>query len=358
MKDLTEFKGEVIRDLQLLCKKQNSEGSFTAGKNGPYGDQETPVRNTAHLLFAFCKAFEDTGDEIFKETASRALDYILNCQHKLNNGAYHCRISETKDATNGVIGNAWVIEALSKAYRTLSRDDALDEAFKLWRLHEFDYDLGIWAKPTVGSKRVFDNTFNHQLWFAACISGLSNEESKKQIERFLALNLSRVELYNDGVIYHKSFLGSYKNWVKYDIRLGVRKFLSKIKYFEYKKNFRLKSVGYHAFNLYAMAMLAENGYKDYIKSLIDIPKLLAAAESDSFLKELESVENIGLAYNLSGAELAYSYKVFYPEEATIVKWLEYQQSRTGYVSGFIFKNSPDSPTSDARLYELTRIFSG
>ncbi len=37
---------------------QSDDGSFPPGHNGPYHDQETPVRNTAHWLFTMLKACE------------------------------------------------------------------------------------------------------------------------------------------------------------------------------------------------------------------------------------------------------------------------------------------------------------
>ena len=43
-------------------KLQRDDGSMPPGWNGPYRQQETPVRNTAHWLITFLKAYEITED--------------------------------------------------------------------------------------------------------------------------------------------------------------------------------------------------------------------------------------------------------------------------------------------------------
>jgi hypothetical protein len=92
-------------------KKQRSDGSMPAGHNGPYFDKETPVRNTCHWLVTFLTAYEKTKKEEFLKASEKCIDYLLKEKQKYKYN-YLCRKSEKKDECNGLIGPAWIMEAL------------------------------------------------------------------------------------------------------------------------------------------------------------------------------------------------------------------------------------------------------
>jgi hypothetical protein len=354
---LNNLRVRVINELYLRCESQLIDGSFAAGHNGPYNDMETPVRNTAHMLYALCDAYKLTNDKEFYNAAEQALNYLLSNEYINCNGSYICRVSETKDASNGVIGHAWIIEALMKA-SSLFGGVAVSRARNLWKLHKFDYQLGIWAKPSVkGGSLNFDHTFNHQLWFAACIAPIESEEVQRQICCFIEKNVSVLQTYSDGIIYHRSNVGPILNWFRQDFKMGLRKLLGPIKNRGLKSRMYLHSVGYHAFNLYAFAMLAESNFKNNIDDSVDVKRLLMATDCEQYACNLLKVRDVGLRYNPSGIELAYAFKIFEGgrQNKSLERWLEFQLSETDSGDGLLVGGSPDFNTSYARIYQIMRL---
>jgi len=350
------FNFESIKvEFEKRIEEQSRCGSFPAGFNGAYGDEETPVRNTAHMLYGLCSVYKMSGEKKFLTSAKSALDFLLNNEFITSFGYYLCRIAENKDSSNGVIGHAWIIEALLKAADVLNSKDAFDKAYELWQLHEFSYELGIWATPESASSPVYDRTFNHQLWFAACAAEFQKEEVDRQIKRFIEINLKNMDTYEDGVIYHHSFLGTNLGWLKENFVSGLRTTLSVLKYRRNKKIKRLHSVGYHAFNLYAIGMLLDGRFSKITKSVVDIDRIVSAVESNRFTSELEDYSEIGYGYNPSGIEVAYIYSVLGEEKDKVNLWLKRQQAVTCNEEGFLLNKSPDKMTSKARLYEIFRV---
>lgn len=347
----------LLKELQSATSLQNRDGSFKAGHNGPYSDPETPIRNTAHYLFALSSMYEITGNQLFIKPGEMAARYLFDNKYIDRDGVYTCRTSEGKDVTNGVIGHAWVIEALLKAEK-LTGVEGREASKRLWRLHEFSYDIGAWQKPkSENGERSFDQTFNHQLWFAACIAPLDIPEVHCQIKCFLQKNLSRLKTYRNGVIYHKSPVGAWSDWLAVDFKQSIRKILSLIKNPNLKRKMYLHSCGYHTFNLYALAMLKEAGYGSEIESLVDVSELLCSLRTKKLMEEIEKLPDIGIHYNPSGIEAAYALKSLGndSDEQLIEEWLEFQIEKTQNEEGMLVLGSSDKATSAARLYEAIRL---
>lgn len=355
MNDIIVSFESIKAELEKRIEEQTPKGSFPAGFNGAYGDEETPVRNTAHLLYALCSVYEISGEEKFLISAKSALEFLLNNEFITSSGYYLCRLAKNKDSSNGVIGHAWIIEALLKANDVLTSKDAFSKAYELWKLHKFNYKLGIWAIPGNTNLPVYDKTFNHQLWFAACSAEFRKKEVDDQIERFIEINLKNMDTYEDGVIYHHSFLGTNLGWLRENFVSGLRATLSVVKYRRNKRKKRLHSVGYHAFNLYAISMLLEGRFKQKLKSVIDIDRIVSVVESQRFISELENYSEIGYGYNPSGIEIAYIYSVLDGRRDKVNQWLKRQQTVTCNEKGFLLNKSPDKMTSKARLYEIFRV---
>ena len=355
--DREKLLADILKELRGALLKQKADGSFDAGHNGPYADEETPVRNTAHFLFGYSAAFEKTGDQAFRECVEKAFQYLVTCDYRRNDGAYVCRKSAFKDDTNGVIGHAWIIEALLRAQFVVGAQ-ALRLAEKLWELHRFDYDLGIWAKPRVsGKKDKFDHTFNHQLWFSAVVAQLKSTEADEQVKRFIRCNVSQLQTYGNGVIFHNTPVGALSVWLRKDFLMGLRKLLSPLKNPDRKANMYLHSAGYHTFNLYAFAMLFEAGYSKEIRDLLSIDSVLAPLKNESFKNDLRKYPEVGIRYNPSGIEAAYALEVLGDEKykSAISDWLRFQIENTSCGKGLLVKSSPDTSTSAARIYQALRI---
>jgi hypothetical protein len=109
-----------ISEISFLLKSvvdgnlmQQKDGSFPSGHNGPHGDEETPVRNTSHALYILCWLV-DSGFDEYKDKANLAVDYLLSKQARPMGSSFWCRSNPEKDFNNGLVGQAWVFEALLK----------------------------------------------------------------------------------------------------------------------------------------------------------------------------------------------------------------------------------------------------
>ena len=124
---------DKIRECGEKLINNYKKGLLKGGVNGPYNDPETEVRNMAHLaiiiaieiLLAIIIAIEILS---FKQkklipTLENIGKYFLN-NHK--NGLYIMRLKENKDPYNGVIGHAWVIEALIYIYKVTQNRQYLE----------------------------------------------------------------------------------------------------------------------------------------------------------------------------------------------------------------------------------------
>src|SRR5690625_4216984 len=114
---------------------QNREtGEMPAGHNGLYRDPETPVRNTGHWLMLFLKAHQISGEDNFLKASEKALGYLMSRDARPVGATFYHRMNPEKDACNGLIGQAWSIEALVQAGLQLEREESLTlarEAFLL-----------------------------------------------------------------------------------------------------------------------------------------------------------------------------------------------------------------------------------
>src|SRR4030042_3738067 len=147
-----------------LCL-QLEDGSFPPGCNGPYHDPETPVRNTAHWLITMLKAYEISNDSRFKDSAWASAEYLLSPSVRPMNATFICRKNPEKDFCNGLIGQAWVIEALGIAGMQLENSKYIEVAQNVFMLHPFDHKAGLWRRVNVdGSYNSLHMTLNHKLW--------------------------------------------------------------------------------------------------------------------------------------------------------------------------------------------------
>ena len=95
------------------------------------------------------------------------------CSH-----SYQHRNKEGKDQCNGLIGQAWTIEALVKAYEYFEVEDCLGIAKEIFIAHPFSETMGLWnSLEPDGTVLPVDPSFNHQLWFCAAGTMVANHGS-------------------------------------------------------------------------------------------------------------------------------------------------------------------------------------
>lgn len=348
---MTTLREIYLRIMKVALTHQCADGSMPSGHNGPYFDIETPIRNTSHYLIAFLRARELSGEMGYYSAAERCLSYLLanNPYRKIH--TFHQRTKVGKDHCNGLIGPAWNMEALLYAADKLNNQHARNLARELFLLHPFDEEDCIWYRVEPdGQVLTCDGTFNHQLWFAACAAPLATDtpEAADLIIRFLDKLKVNWATARNGRIIHSLWLKN-RRW---------RERIKRIVKPEYRRSIILKEVGYHAFNLYAFALLAD--------SPVQWPKGLRARVDRAvvYLYHPEYTSLIeqsiyGFPYNPPGWEVMYSLlqlSEFEFELEEVKRWLIRQFKKNLDFNSFTLKyNTEDEATMTARIYECARF---
>lgn len=353
MKELTLY--QIITDsAEKALGQLGADGTMPAGHNGPYNDPETPVRNSGHWLMLFKKAFEISGNTDFKEGAKKCLDYLMSKSARPMGATFWHRLNPKKDFTNGLVGQAWSIESLIAAYDLFRDDNIIKLAEEVFRLHPYDFKYKGWKIVNVeGSLRGFDYTFNHQLWFAAIGSELISRLGKDDIngvKDFIKAIPTNIQVYRNGVIKH--VLPYYLRKSKSEIARGFGTDMrSRLTQYDYLYN---KSIGYHGFNLYAIAMIHHNCPSITPINCPKIRRAISVVKTDSFKKRLNN-SKYGYPYNPAGIELSYTFDVLADEEESVF-WMNEQFNKTYDLNRCKMSDGAvDVNTSSARLYEAVRV---
>lgn len=332
--------------------KQQANGVFPAGHNGPYLDAETPVRNTAHFLYLLAHLYAKTGEVRYKTASASAIQFLQSREARPGHKTFHCRNKQGKDACNGLVGQAWVIEALVKAAEVYQRDDCYQLAEEVYLLHPWTPATALWCRVNPdGQVLTIDRTFNHQLWFAMAAAMLKRTPlAIEHASTFLARIASKVETYPNGVIYHNSQLGRLIDYR----HLGLRMLLSQAKSFLHRKANRQrlysKSVGYHGFNLLALARLKTLLPNAPLWQSKLMQHLMAPCHDAGLLSDMAASE-YGYFYNLSGLENAYAIEAFENNVLSAQKWIDLQFEHAGNpVDCTLTRQVADAETARARIY--------
>jgi len=350
------------------------------GHNGPYNDNETPVRNTAHWLIIFSYLYSETQEKKYYNAIIKCANYLTSNNARPTNATFYCRKNKDKDFSNGLIGQAWVIEALVEAFKLLGEKKYLDLASELFLLHPFDESKGLWKTVNIdGSIRNFDMTFNHQLYFSASGSSIynltKNQRIKEMIDVFFGKLKYNLDIHRNGLIKHSIiFKGTINDRIK---KLG--KNIKLVLFNVVKgKNMIYKEIGYHIFNVYAFAILYENGFVMEFYNGEKFNKILKFTFSDELFNKLKinndklditnlpvinsnvKVNRYGFAYNAPGFELPYIYVTFKDKidnynEINIDQIINEQIRLTYNCNKKMFSNNTeDERILTSRIYELVR----
>ncbi len=349
---------------------QNEDGSFSSGINGPHRQPETPVRTTAHWACLLLKSYQNSNNQLHLSAATKAIDYLMLPIHRPYEKTYVCRNLPGLDKSNGLVGQAWVMEALIKAYEVLGNRKCLNIAFELFEMHPFNENAGLWKIVDAdGSdfRTIYDLVINHQIWFAAAASDLlkfdlpeiKNEMLKKRIDVFLKklpynLALNKNNTYRQSITQRFWLLFvSPLNFMK--ISPAYRNIKRRIKGTQHQIAY-----GYHAFHTYGLAILKENLSDHKIWTSRLIQRGLNTLLTQKY-KELVEISKYGLHYNPPGIEVAYTIQVFsdyfgVKSETHITKWLGWQFTNTwSETDSLMNKVDYDPVTYASRIYEACRL---
>lgn len=345
----------LVRAAQQALNDQKENGSMPAGNNGPYLDPETPVRNTSHWLITFQKAHDLTGEEKYKQAAEKCLSYILSEKARPMNATFWHRKNPNKDFSNGLMGQAWTLEALMTVFKKFGDDKVRKLAEEVFLLHPYNPALAGWKIVNVdGSIKDFDRTFNHQLWFAAIgneLAAFGNREIQNQTSDFISKIRNNLEIYPKGVIRHHP-IAFQKAGAKQKLLSNYRELRKSKTLKEYTYS---KSVGYHGFNLLALRIIADTTPDLKFFSEVKFKKTIQVLDTTSFQKELEA-SKYGYPYNPPGLEIANALEKF-GDKKKVDTWLNIQMKKTFNFQKDIMgsENSFDKPTAGARIYEACRL---
>ena len=365
---------KAIEQLLTECAEANYDafaqnGHADPGRNGPYGCTDTPVRNTAHWLITYAHLWKTTGEERYKTLALRFAQYLLGEQAKSRSGAVACVESGASDHLNGLIGQAWVIEALVYAYETFGGEEYLDCAVSIFRSQCFDEMTGFWKRVEPdGTELDYDYTLNHQVWFALSGLMLLRHREDEQIRRETKTHLKRLRkeyfgIHSSGLIRHfgamkrprRDFLNLYaKQYVKY---AGLR-----LKVFKPRKvDILIQEEGYHLFELFGYAHIKalKPAYKLFDRK--DFQKALAYdSDADTLNRRLgtdspETMNKYAYGYNSPAFEAPFIDLMFSGSaaEEKVLSLLEKQKELCyNPETKSMERHNADPATLTARLYEL------
>lgn len=343
---ITSGKELLIEIAAKALPQIEKHGHALPGHNGPYHDPETPVRNTAHFAITFIKVAKLSGDSSFEKAAKSCLNYLETTSFR-DHATYKAR-ENRRDTSNGLIGQAWVIESFLEGARHFSNESYKRRAFELFNLHPFDKNVGAWrsVEPN-GEIRDFDHTFNHQLWFAASIASAAKDcqSTTEKLDIFQEkLQGGNLSMTRCGKINHLMHFKS--NRLKYLLYPILRR--------SAHNAIGYKEIGYHSFCLYALATLKNH-------NLLSEWLSVKAMKAISYIKNKAYTTNIednkyGFPYNPPGFEIPYAIEAFEKPNGKLSSyWIRKQVDKSfDQKTATLSLNTKDPLTANARVYELAR----
>ncbi len=367
MKNLYDY---ILASANSALKLQQADGSFPPGVNGPHNQPETPVRVTSHWLITLLKAYEISNKQKYLDASEAAAAYLLLPDHRPYNKTFVCRDLPGLDKVNGLIGQAWVIEALSKASKVLHKKECAELAYTVFNLHPFNHKAGLWEIVDADGSRfrtLYDLVINHQIWFAAAASELittslnvkTKEQIKLKVDCFLDNLNKRLGFNRDKTYRHNIKAGI---WLLFESPLNYLKTSSlygNIKRL-YKGNKTDLSFGYHAFHTYGLAVLKNTFPKHPVWESAIIREGMHRLSCFDFKKHV-SKSKYGIHYNPPGIEVAYTIQSFpssfgSEQKNLISNWLRWQFSNTWSPKQELMNAVEHDPkTYASRTYEACRL---
>jgi hypothetical protein len=337
-------------------KRQASDGSMPPSHNGPWRNKDSSVRTTSHYAILWCKLYQYTAKKTYHTAALKAGFYLLSNKSRPTKKLFYCR-SDGRDVTNGLIGQAWAIEALVELYKVTHKKKFITLAKKIFLMHKFDKQKRLWNSCNLDGKSVTINeTFNQQIWFAAMGANIIDTYRKtKKISESISIFISNLnqlmKVHSNGLIIHNINANS-------NLKKIINNYLfRKIHIPALGNNVNLKYVenGYHSFNLYGFAILKNT--KEYCQ--IEFWKSKKFQKAIAYIDTNEYYDNIrdnifSFKYNPSGTENAYAILTFFKDSRNIKKakdWIKKQIKNRE-----IKDNKADSELEHARIYELCRLY--
>jgi hypothetical protein len=341
------------------------QGYATPGNNGPHGHPDTPVRNTSHYIIIYGYLYKKTFDKKYIDICNKFAEYICEQQENSKSGAIQCMINNKFDYLNGLIGQAWVIEALIYLYDIVKNEKYLDTAYNIYFSQKYNYDLHLWERIELdGSNIGIDNTYNHNVWFAACSYRLAELKQcldiDKHIKDFLTHGVLRdFRVTRKGLLKHTIGLKNHSRIER--VKKIIKIFSTPIRFINRRKlDISYIEYAYQIFDIYGFEILKEKyGYLDFFKSkkFIKAERLacnLKWYDKKNILKRQFNV--FSYSYNSPAFELPYVLKSADRYNSQLVKLAFETQKKLMYSeeTQMFTLNNYDVELLNARCYEIVR----
>ncbi len=333
-------------------RKLVKDGLYPPGYNGPWEQMETPVRNTCHWMVTNAKAFSLTGKGSYKDLVRESAKAILNPKYNPFSASYMILNANTS-FPNGIIGQAWVMEALVAAYACLEEPWYLELAKRLALKHRFEPSVNLWAILNIdGTTGEIHTSLNQQLWFGVMnylVGKLANDAELLRRSELFYTSLHKYFWYSQDLIHMKINPLSIMSKRRREFQHLVKMLLTE------PKTQANATVGYLPFALFPIAYAWKQGAnvsdkvisesRRCIKNFCALPMSKLEANWYCF------------TYHPTGFEVSYITKALFPEaEADGDFWTKHQLDKHYHH----FLHSPEAttrpcPTLIARFHEAAYL---
>ncbi|SDB26609.1 hypothetical protein SAMN02910317_01317 [Ruminococcaceae bacterium FB2012] len=355
---------------ELNYERFKKLGHAIPGHNGPHGHLDTPVRNTAHYLVIYTYLYKKTEKKEYLDLCKSFADYLCTEQAKSRSGAIECMITDKFDHLNGVIGQAWVIEALLYYYALSKDDHCLECAKSIFLSQKYNYDKHAFERVELDGRNIgVDVTYNHQVWFLACSSPLEEYyprlEMGKIVKDFLSAGTDRdFRVYRNGELYHAIAIESPRITKKTIVKALATPISNLC---PQKLDLHYINRGYHIFDMYGFCILKERyGDLPFFSSPIYKKAVDHAKDIETFNRRNKVYKHIkngvdfniyGYGYNSPAFELPYVSLVegFYSEELCKKTFQIQKRLMFDKQTGIMCRNNADVETWNAKTYEIVRF---
>ncbi len=346
------------RSARSALNLQRKDGSFPPGRNGVYDEPVKPIRTTSHWLTTLSNVYEIAGDEVFAEAANDAADYLLSDEARPYGYTFHARNAEGKDKCNGLMGQATPIQGLARGGIALKRPELVEIAEEVFSLHPFDEQMGLWERVEIdGTKLSFDRTLNHQIAFAAaCAELVESGIDTTPLEHFLDRLDQTIRLRSDGLIRHY-VRPSPSNMLQKVVRCPEHRNLLlnefAFHYHSVSSKMRRKEIGYHPYNLRALARLKQVFPEHSVWECEKIQKAHLFIKTKGYC-DSEDVFNVRHGSMTPGIHAAYALFIFRNSPTKeIRRWIVNDiERRYDFEKSLFVKNAIDPAIQPSTIYDL------
>jgi hypothetical protein len=342
----------ILKSASNYLELQRKDGSFSSGHNGPWNNDDTPVRNTAHIALMLFKAYKISKNEKYLLSAKKACDFLMSNKSRPGGFNFLCRADG--DKVNGLIGVSWALEPLIFIGKEMGIKPYLEFSKKLIEMHKYDSRKNLWRiKRVDGLDGSICMTLNQQIWFGTMALTLGNALRDKFListSTSFFVNLpNKIRYLEKGIISHVISGGIKQRFVGgFEGLKGNRGCIYE------------RSVGYMPFLAYGLALAYINNKSfKFWKSheMMKIIKSILLALNKTYSPAYFPIKNKFLGqYNPLGFEIAFVLQTFNSlvgiDQSKIKKWVEFQvKNYFDFDSGFMKKNTVDPLILSARFYE-------